>query len=260
MVVVRDRPPVWESLDAFAFDRDQAAHPPIWVTCIVAAPVRAGVPCGAGVKTVGERLDYGPFAKISNAFLKGGNRFLPMRSARLSIPRAAFGLKKYFCGTPPFSITSHNEDSLARLGDSEVCAIKHTPSHTIPELGQRSNNDCEVSPSVGREEAWNVFDNTNCGAAVLKKPTKLTKQSRLLPSKPRSRPHACQRDILAWESSGPDIGNGDGCSAGDFFNVLVLLNVRPVLCEDRPAERIDFALVRNLETCSFEPKVEPSNP
>jgi hypothetical protein len=65
---------------------------------------------------------------------------------------------------------------------------------------------------------------------------------------------------LAWESSGPDIGNGDGRSAWDFFNVLVLRNVRPVLCEDRPAERIDVALVRNLETCSFEPKVEPSNP
>jgi hypothetical protein len=210
MIVVRNAPTVRKPLNSFAFDRNQSPDAAVRVAHIVAAPVGAGMAGRAGVKTVGEFLDYWPLAKISNALLKGGNRFLRMRTARLSIPRAAFGLKKYFCGTSPFSITSHNEDSLARLGDSEVLAVKHTPSDSIPELGQRSNDDFEVSSSVGRQKAWNVLDDTNWGAALFKQSSKLMKESRLLPSKPSSRPHSRQRDILAWESSDPDIGNRDG--------------------------------------------------
>jgi hypothetical protein len=67
------------------------------------------------------------------------------------IPDAAFGLKKYLCGTSPVSMTSNNIDSLARLGDSEVATIKNSPSDAIPEVGQRANNDSEVSSAVGRE-------------------------------------------------------------------------------------------------------------
>jgi hypothetical protein len=54
------------------------------------------------------------------------------------------------------------------LGHSEVFAVKHTPAHTIPEFGQRSNNELEVSSSVGREKAWHVFDEKNSGATLLK--------------------------------------------------------------------------------------------
>tara|TARA_Y100001937_G_scaffold119566_1_gene175511 strand:- start:587 stop:853 length:267 start_codon:yes stop_codon:yes gene_type:complete len=79
------------------------------------------------------------------------------------------GLKKYFSGKSRVSISGNNKDSLARLGDSEVAAVKHSPCHAIPEVGQRLNNDSEVSPFVGREETWYVFDNDNRGAAALNK-------------------------------------------------------------------------------------------
>jgi hypothetical protein len=260
IILVRDAPTVREPLNPFAFNRGQTADTAVGVADVVAAPVRAGMPGRASVKTMGEFLDYWSFAKISNALLKGGNRFLPMRSARLSIPLAAFELKKYFWGTAPFSITSHNEHSLARLGDSEVFAVKHTPSDSIPVLGQRSNNDFEVSSSVGRQKAWNILDDTNCGATLLKQSRKLIKESRLLPSKPSSRAHSRQRDVLAWESSDPNVTNGDGCSVCDFFDVRFLRYFRPVLLEDRTTEWIDFALVGDSEACSLEAKVEPSNP
>lgn len=182
-----------------------------------------------------------------------------MRSALRRIPFAAFGLKKYFSGTSPFSIASHNEDSLARLGDSEVFAVKHTPSDRIPEFGQTLNNGSEVSSVVGREEAWNVFDENNAGAAVLNQSRKLMKESRLLPSKPSPRPHSRQRDILAGESSCPDSGNRYACWVEDFLDVFPTRETRPVPVEDRPAEGVEFALVGDSEAFFLEAKVEPPN-
>jgi hypothetical protein len=121
------------------------------------------------------------------------------------MPFAAFGLKKYLSGTSPVSIASNNIDSLARLGDSEVPAVKHAPSDTIPELGQRSQDDFKVFSPVAREETWNVLDEENSGQSSLKKSRKLKKESRLFPFKSSSRAHSRQRDVLAREPSRPDI-------------------------------------------------------
>src|SRR5580765_3934482 len=121
------------------------------------------------------------------------------------MPFAAFGLKKYLSGASPVSIAADNVDSLTRLGDSEIPAVKHTPSHAIPETGQCSNNDFEVPSSMGRTKAWNVLDEQNSGASFVNESSKVIKEARFLPFKPSSRPHSRQRDLLAWESSGPDI-------------------------------------------------------
>jgi len=142
------------------------------------------VPSGTSIEAIRKALHYRSIDRISKALLKGGNRFLPILSARASIPFAALGLKKYLSDTSPVSMTSNNIDSLARLGDSEVLAVKDTPSNSIPEFGQRSNNDLEVSSSVGREETLNVLDENNSGQSFPNEPSKVIKEARLLPSKP----------------------------------------------------------------------------
>jgi len=116
---------------------------------------------------VGKFLDEAPL-RISNADLKGGNRFLPIRSALLKIPVAAFGLKKYRSGTGRRSKSSDNEDSCAALWDAEVTTVKYSPRHAIPEVGQRPNDNSEISAVVGREETCNVFDDDNWGARRFK--------------------------------------------------------------------------------------------
>jgi hypothetical protein len=88
-----------------------------------------------------------------------------MWSTRRRIPFAAFGLKKYLSGTFWVSMHGNNIDTLARLGDSEILAVKHSPRHTIPELVQRLEYDCEVSSSVASEKPMHVFDNNNLRAA-----------------------------------------------------------------------------------------------
>ncbi len=200
-----------------------------------------------------------PFDRISSDFLKGGNNSRPIRSARRMIPLAAFGLKKYFCGTSPLSIASHNEHSLTRLGDSEVFAVKHTPSNTIPEFGQSPNDDCEISSVVGREKARDVFDEKNSGAAVLNQPRKFVKESRLFPSKPSSRPHSSQRDVLARESSDPDCGVGDFSRIVEVLDVFASRDFRPVPFEDGRAVGIEFTLVDDVEGRILEPKIKTAD-
>jgi len=154
-------------------------------------------------------FDERPFARISKDCLKEGGRFRPWSSVLLRIPTAAFWLKKYLSGTFAVSMHGNNVDATALLGDSEVFAVKHTPRDTIPEPVQRLEYDREVSSSVAREKAVDVFEDNCSWHAVSNETHKFVKEARLLPSKPRSRPHARKADILARESCGPNIGKRD---------------------------------------------------
>jgi hypothetical protein len=64
---------------------------------------------------------------------------------------------------------------------------------------------------------------------------------------------------LAGEPSNPDGGGGDRRWVEDLLDVIGSCDLRPVLLEDRAAERVDLALVRNAETCLLEAKVAPSD-
>jgi hypothetical protein len=144
------------------------------------------------------------------------------------------------------------------LGDSEVFAVKHTPAHTIPELGQCLNNDLEVSPAVRRTEAWYVLDEKNSGATFSDEPSELMKEPRLLAFKPWARSHPRKRDILAGESSDPDIGKRDIC-IGDLPHVLRSWDIRPVLLKYLVAERVDLTLKRYLESGALETQIETAD-
>ena len=55
----------------------------------------------------------------------------------------------------------NNVHSLARLGDSEMLAVKHSPCHAIPEFIHCLEYDGEVSSSVASEKAVNVLEDHN---------------------------------------------------------------------------------------------------
>ena len=212
---------------------------------------------GLCVKAVCQLL-YIPLLRISNADFKGGKRFRPIRFALLSIPVAAFGLKKYCSGTCRSSSRSDNEDSMTALGDSEVTTVKHSPRHAIPEFGQRPNDDRKISSFVGREEASNVLDEDKRGATVSNEPRKLEEQPRLCSVEPTSWSHSGKADVLAWESSGPN-----SCFwnvIGDHLSYVGRFRYgRPVLFEDLKAEGLQLALPDRFEPRSLEPQLEPAD-
>ena len=155
-------------------------------------------------------------------------------------------------------MTPNNVDSLARLGDSEVFAVKHTPADRIPELGQRPDDGAKISSTVRAKKTCNVFEQDNSGACFSNEASKVVKESRALPSKPRSRAHSSQRDVLAGESSSPNVGNRYGV-CGEFFDVFMVWDSGPAVFEDCAAEFFYFALEGDFKTGAFEAEIKATD-
>lgn len=207
---------------------------------------------------MGDALYERTFCRISKDRLKERGRFLSILSVRLSIPIAALGLKKYFSGTFWVSMHGNNVDPATLLGDSEVFAVKHTPRDTIPEFVQRLEYDGEISSSVAREKAVHVFEDNGSWRASSNEPHKLMKQSRLAPSKPRPWPHSCKREVLAGKPCCPNVSFRDICVI-EFPYVIAQWQVRPVLAQDFPAERLDLAMETKREPRPLQTEVKPSD-
>lgn len=205
------RPIIRETLHAFNFVRSEAPHAPFRIPNVVSRPIRSRVTGGFGIDAMRDALYERSFDRISKDCLKDRGRFLPIRSTLLRIPVAAFGLKKYFSGTSRVSMHGNNVDSTTLLGDSEVFTVKHTPRDTIPEFVQRLEYDGEVASSVAREKPMHVFEDNCSWNTSSNEAHEVMKKSRLVPSKPRSRPHSRKREVLAWESCRPDISFRDIC-------------------------------------------------
>ncbi|HEX8300753.1 MAG TPA: hypothetical protein VF617_03830 [Sphingomonas sp.] len=208
---VRLRPVIGKALHPLNFIRREAAHAPFRIPNVISRPIRSRMPSGFGIDAMGDALYEGSFASISKDCLKDGGRFLPIRSTLLRIPVAAFWLKKYFSCTSCVSMHGNNVDSTALLGDSEVFTVKHTPRDAIPEFVQRLEYDGEVASSVAREKAVHVFEDNCSWKTSSNESHKVVKEARLVPSKPRSRPHSSKREVLAGESCRPDISFRDIC-------------------------------------------------
>ena len=129
-------PVVGEPLKPFRFQRSEATDSSIGIGNVVSGPVSACMTSGLCIQAVSDLL-HESLLRISNADRKGGNSFLPILSALLRMPIAAFALKKYRSGTGCSSKRSDNEDSAAALGDAEVSTVKYSPRDIIPEVGQR---------------------------------------------------------------------------------------------------------------------------
>ena len=216
---VRLRPIVRETLNPFDFVWCESTHSAFGIPHIVARPIGPGMARRLRIDAMGNAFYEWSSDSISKDCLKDGGRFLPILSTLLSIPVAAFGLKKYFSGTSCVSIHGNNVDPTALLGDSEVFTVKHTPRDTIPEFVQRLEYDGEVASSVARQKAVDVFEDNCSWQAPSNESHKVVKEARLVPSKPRSRPHSSKREVLARESCCPDISFRDIC-------VIQLPNVR----------------------------------
>ncbi len=84
-----------------------------------------------------------------NAVLNSSGNLLPRFSARLKIPAAALGLKQNLGCTSASSTSRKDEYAPPPLGHSEVSTVQHSPGEIVkPELGQRRENDSEISPTL----------------------------------------------------------------------------------------------------------------
>ena len=247
-----------EALHTFNLIGYEPTHPTFRIPYIVPRPVGASVARRLRVDAMSKGLYEGSPLRISKDCLKEGGRFLPIRCTLRRIPVAALGLKKYLSGTVPVSMHGNNVDAATLLGDSKVFAVKHTPCDTIPEFVQRLEYDGEISSSVAREKAVHVFEDNGSWRASSNEPHKLMKQSRLAPSKPRPWPHSCKREVLAGKPCCPNVSFRDICVI-EFPYVIAQWQVRPVLAQDFPAERLDLAMETKREPRPLQTEVKPSD-
>jgi hypothetical protein len=96
-------------------------------------------------------VKIGSEATASSAAARDGGSDFPRFSARRRIPRQAFAVKKYRCGTSPVSKISDNEHTPPSLGDSSrvvACShelsVKHSVGEPIPELAQAPEEGTKV--------------------------------------------------------------------------------------------------------------------
>ena len=80
----------------------------------------------------------------SSASCKRSGNLFPRRSARLRIPRQAFGLKENSSATRSVSKTADNEDTTTTLGNSEALCVQHSVGPPVPEVPQRPEDGTHV--------------------------------------------------------------------------------------------------------------------
>ena len=114
------------------------------------------------------------------------------------MPLAAFALKENLCGAVGFK-TCDKEHSTASLGDSEVSSVQSSPRYAIPELLHFIEKPSEVSPFVGTEETWDVFQHEPPRSALLNKVKEGKGKAASLACESSSL--ACDAEILAREPS-----------------------------------------------------------
>ena len=80
---------------------------------------------------------------------------MPRFTARRRIPRQAFAVKKYRCGTSPVSKMSDNEHTAASLWDSpreaecsHVLSVQHSIGEAIPEFDHPAEDGAKVPSAV----------------------------------------------------------------------------------------------------------------
>jgi len=119
-------------------------------------------------------------ARSVRAVAKAGGNARPRLSARRKIPAAAFRLKKNRLGALSSSTSAKDENAPPALGHSEVSAVQHSPGEVVkPEVAQRTENDGEISSTLGREQAGDILneDPSSCAYKLICDSSELEEQS-----------------------------------------------------------------------------------
>jgi hypothetical protein len=131
------------------------------------------------------------------------------------------------------------------------------PLRIIPERGKVSENDSEPTSSEG----CNILHEYEAGSKLANEASKLRPEAAPLAGDANSLP--CLANVLAGEASADCInGNSIGSQAvgAKLSHVIVAGNLRPMLSQHTPAERVDFAERHRAEPAgALQPKVEAAD-
>src|SRR5690606_12100369 len=150
-----------------------------------------------------------------------------------------------------------NPDSLATLGDASEGAGQNLPFRIIPERGKAPEYAVKSAP----EQIADVFDDDELRPDLLDKPFVLAPQSAELAGDAGANAVAVagDRNVPAGEASDDGVGLNSisGQSVGcKIVDVFIDRRLRPVLRQDAPAVRVEFAEGDRPEAGALKAEVE----
>lgn len=148
------------------------------------------------------------------------------------------------CPPPPTVGVGNNPNPVPDMGGAKVGSLNAVPLRIIPERGQGSENG--IQPSM--KQRSDVLHEDVLGSKFANETGVSEPEPGPVPRQPFTT--TCDADVLAREAAAYGIdGNSIGSKplAGEFSNVMVAGNLRPVLRQHAAAKGIDLAERDGLE-------------
>jgi hypothetical protein len=162
----------------------------------------------------------------------------------LIIPAAAFWLKKNLGGASASATSGKDEDSPPPLGHSKESAIQHSPGAVVkPEVGQRCENDSEISSVLAGQKPGNILQKQPSPSAQrpVSDPGGVEEEAAPLTCQPYPAPS--YRKVLAREAPHHEVHPGRVSVGGD---IIMPGHAGPVPIQHRLTLLVELDLRDNL--------------
>ena len=160
-------------------------------------------------------------ASSRRAASKAGGNSRPRFSARRRIPRAAFGLKKYFADTR-FCRTADKEHATAALGDSEIAAVQNPVADDRPALPKSREDGPHIGSPAAAKKPWNILEESPRRLDDLGDADDLPEEARAFALE--SGPLPSDGEVLAGEAAGEQIRPAPAVIERCDSHISLLLN------------------------------------
>lgn len=196
-------------------------------------------------------------ARVSSSRRRSAGSVTPRSLARRRIPVAALGVKKYRLGTSPSSKTSDKEHASAPLWYAVVLGIQFSVADTVPERGQRPEDDPKIHSLIAGPQSRDVLSNNPTWSLAGNDAKGFPEQAASSSRKPGA--PSGHADVLAGEPEGDavHVGNLAWVCARDVADVG---DAGESPLEDAAGPRVDLADPLDAGADEREAKPEPFDP
>jgi hypothetical protein len=176
------------------------------------------------------------------------------------MPAAAVGLKKNLSCARSTRTSAKNVDTPPSLGDSEVAAVQHSPGEVVkPELGQRRENDGEISATVAGKKSGYVLDEdpSSVENKFIGDSGELVEEAAALSGESGS--GSGDAEVLARKASAKERDTREACSASDLSDIVGAGDGGPMLVEDPSPPLVNLALEDDVGSGPFKAEIESAD-
>jgi hypothetical protein len=127
---------------------------------------------------------------------------------------------------------------------ADVGSAVNTPARIVPDVGQRTDDDCKASPTVDGKKSADVLDERERRRGFCDDPDEFAEKSAACAGADASA-LPCDADVLTWEASDDDVNNAAKSNCRETDDVSSKEHL-PVLFEHGAAMLVPFDATNRL--------------